>query len=253
MIFTIGCAIVGVLAALMVTSPARKKQIDKATKKSPKKKAVASIQLSEADLSGKRKLDYHLRILKLACEFEVISIDGTPGNDGFGQKLFANITDNNGFRDEGILMVAKRRVSQADNSVLCNANNTYPRRVIIRSVEEEGSTHASRLAILRALQAFLVRTDNNRFGYAYVVNDESDLTPTLEKDLEPMDHYIHDMLIVNLMCSVLEETGNGWYAANSDNALDFFSGPTFPPYAIEQLGYPASGINGGTLPIQDEA
>jgi len=38
MIFTIGCAIVGVLAALMVTSPARKKQIDKATKKSPKKK-----------------------------------------------------------------------------------------------------------------------------------------------------------------------------------------------------------------------
>jgi hypothetical protein len=79
MIFTIGCAIVGVLAALMVTSPARKKQIDKATKKSPKKKAVASIQLSEADLSGKRKLDYHLRILKLACEFEVIYIDGTPG------------------------------------------------------------------------------------------------------------------------------------------------------------------------------
>jgi hypothetical protein len=174
-------------------------------------------------------------------------------NDGFGQKLFGNITDNNGFRDEGILMVAKRRVSQADNSVLCNANNTYPRRVIIRSVGEDGSTHASRLAILRALQAFLVRTDNNRFGYAYVVNDESDLTPTLEKDLEPMDHYIHDMLIVNLMCSVLEETGSGWYAANSDSALDFFSGPTFPPYAIEQLGYPASGINGGTLPVQDGA
>jgi hypothetical protein len=181
MIFTIGCAIVGVLAALMVTSPARKKQIGvpvKATKKSPKK-TVASIQLSETDLSGKRKLDYyHLRILKLACEFEVIHIDGTPGNDGFGQKLFGNITDNNGFGDEGILMVAKRRVSQADNSVLCNANNTYPRRVIIRSVGEDESTHASRLAILHAVQAFLVRTDNNRFGYAYVVNDESDLTPT---------------------------------------------------------------------------
>jgi hypothetical protein len=156
-------------------------------------------------------------------------------------------------------MVAKRRVSQADNSVLANANNLFPRRVIIRSVGEEGSTHESRLSILRALQSFLVRADNNRYGYAYIVNKESDLTPAVETDLEPMDHYIHDMMIVNLMCSVFEETGSGWYAANTENALDFFSGPTFPPYAIEQLGYPSFDINGGgyapgfNLPVEDGA
>ena len=263
MFFAIGSAIVGLLAGLMVTSPARSKKQSaepaKASKNSPKKREITSINLSEADLSGKRKLDYHVRIVKLACDFELIYIDGTPGNDGFGQRLFDHITNNNGFRNEGILMVAKRRVSQADNSVLANANNSFPRRVIIRSVGEEGSTHESRLSILRALQSFLVRADNNRYGYAYIVNKESDLTPAVETDLEPMDHYIHDMMIVNLMCSVFEETGSGWYAANTENALDFFSGPTFPPYAVEQLGYASFDINGGgyapgfNLPVEDGA
>jgi hypothetical protein len=263
MIFGIVCAIVGALASLMVTSPARAKKQSvepvKASKTSPKKRAITSIQITEADLNGKRKLDYHLRIVKLACDFELIYIDATPGTDGFGQKLYEHISNNNGFRAEGILMVAKRRVSQVDNSVLYNASNTYPRRVIIRSVEEGESTHESRLAILRALQTFLVRSDNNKFGYAYIVDNDSDLTPPVEADLEPMDHYIHDMIIVNLMCSVFEDTGNGWYAANTGSALDFFSGPSFPPYAIEQLGYPTSGINGGgyangfNLPVEDGA
>ena len=64
--------------------------------------------------------------------------------------------NNNGFCNKGVLMVAKRRVSQADNLVLANANNSFPRRVIIRSVGEEGSTHENRISILRALQVFLV-------------------------------------------------------------------------------------------------
>jgi hypothetical protein len=67
---------------------------------------------------------------------------------------------------------------------------------------------------LSALQAFLVWTDNSKFRYAYIVNKESDLTPAVNMNLEPMDDYIHDMVIINLMCRVFEETGNGWYAAN---------------------------------------
>jgi hypothetical protein len=132
------------------------------------------------------------------------------------------LTNNNGFRKEGVLMVAKRCVSQADNSVLANTNNSFPRRVIIWSVGEEGSTHENRISILRALQAFLVRTNNNKFGYAYIVNKESDLTPVVHTKLEPMEHYIHDMVIVNLMCRAFEDTGSGWYTANTESALDFF-------------------------------
>jgi hypothetical protein len=60
------------------------------------------------------------------------------------------------------------------------------------------------------------------------VNKESNLTPAVETDLKPMDHYIHDMVIVNLMCSVFKETRSGWYdAANTESALDFFLGQPF--------------------------
>jgi hypothetical protein len=34
------------------------------------------INLSEADMNGKRKLDYHLKIVKLACDFEFIVYRG---------------------------------------------------------------------------------------------------------------------------------------------------------------------------------
>jgi hypothetical protein len=53
-----------------------------------------------------------------------------------------------------------------------------------------------------------------------------------------MDHYIQDAPIVNIILSVFEDTGEDWYTDNLANALDFFSGPNFPPYAVEQLGYP---------------
>jgi hypothetical protein len=246
----------------MVTSPAwAKKQSAepvKASKNSLKKRKIMLINISEVDMNGKRKLDYHFKVVKLACDFKLIYIDGTPGNDGFGQKLFDHIMNNHGFCNEGVLMVAKRCVSQADNSVLANANNSFPWRVIIRLVGEEGSKHESRLSILRAFQVFIVRTDNTKFGYAYIVNKESNLTLAVDMNLEPMDHYIHDMVIINLMCRVFENTGSGWYyAGNTESALDFFSGSTFPHYAIEQQGYPSFNINGGgyapsfNLPIED--
>jgi hypothetical protein len=64
-----------------------------------------------------------------------------------------------------------------------------------------------------------------------------------------MDHFIHDLMIVNLMCLIFEDTRSGWYEANTEYALDFFSGPAFLAYAIEQLGYPTLGLGiGGYTP-----
>jgi len=233
---------------LMATTPTRGKNKPaslpfKSAKKSPKKKPITSIRITEEILSQKRKMAYHLKILKLRPDFELIWIDATPGNDGYGQKLYDHITRDEGFRDSGILMVAKRRVSLENTAVLTNVKDTYPRRCIVRFLGDDESTPTSRLAMLRALQAFLVRPVHNVYNYDYLVNEASDLTPVAEDDLEPMDHFIHDSIIVNLMCSVLMDTGNGWYAENTKCALDFFSGPTFPTYAIDQLGYPAGGID----------
>jgi hypothetical protein len=52
---------------------------------------------------------YHLKKLKPSPNFELIWIDATPGNDGYGQKLYDHITRDRdeGFCDNGILMVAK--------------------------------------------------------------------------------------------------------------------------------------------------
>jgi hypothetical protein len=69
------------------------------------------------------------------------------------------------------------------------------------------------------------------------------LTPHAEEDLQAMDHYILDATIVNLICTVYDETDTNWYNKNRTSALNFFSGPLFPIYAVEQLGYPSNGLD----------
>ena len=259
MIFALAAVFSVVITGLMVTTPL--KQGSKTTalpfkggKKSPKKKPISSIKVEDM-VAQKKRLDYHLRILKLRPDFELIWIDATPGDDGYGQKLFDFITNEQGFRSEGILTVVRRRVSLENPALLLNAKNSYTRRCIVRLTDE--STHASRLAILHALQGFLVHPSRNLFNYQYIVDDASDLTPN-SNALQPMDHFLQDRDIVKLMEETLEDTGIGWYAENSDCALDFFSGPTFPQDAIGRLGYPAGGIdvNGYAAtfnhPVRDE-
>jgi hypothetical protein len=76
-----------------------------------------------------------------------------------------------------------------------------------------------------------------------VVDHESDLTPEDDANLVAMDHFILDDVIVNFIIPVYEETDANWYSKNADLALDIFSGPLFPAYAIEALGYPSNGPN----------
>ena len=209
----------------------------KTSHSSPKKKDFANIKVKQEDLNQKKKSSYFMKIVKLRPDFELIWIDASPGNDAYAQPLFDFVEKEDGFKQEGVIMVIRRRISQGNNEVLTNANNTYPRRCIIRMVDD--STHDSRLAILRAMQAYIMRPEHNKFGYSYVVNDASDLTPPNADALEPMDHFIQDDHIVNLILLVFEDTGETWFADNVANALDFFSGPNFPDYAMEKLGYPA--------------
>jgi hypothetical protein len=60
-------------------------------------------------------------------------------------------------------------------------------------------------------------------------------------------------------CLIFEDTRSGWYAGNANCALNFFSGPVFPAYAIEQLRHPAWGLSSNEyapsfiLPVEDQA
>jgi hypothetical protein len=137
-------------------------------------------------------------------------------------------------------MVAHHHVSQDDNTILSNVHDGYPYHAIVHLVDT--SSHESRLLVLNALSTFLMLPENNKFGYKYAVNNTLDLTPENTEDLEPMDAYIQDDMIVTIIVNVYENSDQNWYNNNRANALDFFSGPIFPQYAIDMLGYPPEGI-----------
>jgi len=246
MIFAVGALLTVLVTSFVVTARGKGKNETslpaQPIKHSPKKKLLSTITIKQEDINGKRKLGYHLKIIKMKPDFEVIWVDATPGDDGFAQGLFNHITNENGFREFGLLMVTRRRIDQANNNELINTKNKYARRCIVRALDGE-STHESRLEILHAFQAFLMRPEFNKFNIPYAVGDDSDLTPHAEADLQAMDHFILDATIVNLICTVYDETDTNWYNKNRASALDFLSGPLFPTYAVEQLGYPSSGLD----------
>jgi hypothetical protein len=78
-------------------------------------------------MKQKRDAAYNMKIMKFLPDFKVIWVDGVPGNDGWVQPLFDYIANQGGFKEEGVLCVARRRTNQENNHVLTNANNTYAR------------------------------------------------------------------------------------------------------------------------------
>jgi hypothetical protein len=105
-------------------------------KQSPKKKNVSNVRIKQEDMNPnqkKKKPSYHFKILQLKPNIKLIWIHAMPGNDGYAQDLFNHITNKNGFREFGLLTVARRRVNQATNEELKNTRNNYARRCIVRA------------------------------------------------------------------------------------------------------------------------
>jgi hypothetical protein len=253
MIFVAGAVLVALIASLTVTSCGKDKNVvavfAQSMKQSPKKKNLGNIRINQEDMNPnqkKKKPSYHFKILKLKPDIKLIWINAMPGNDGYAQDLFNHITDENGFREFGLLI--------ATNEELKNTRNNYARRCIVR-VLDGPSTPESRLAVLHAFQLFVSRPKFNKYDYDYLVDHESNLTPKDDVSLVAMDHFILDDIIVNFIIPVYEETDANWYSKNVDSALAFFSGPSFPACAIEALSYPSNGPNnpgfatGYNLPI----
>jgi len=201
---------------------------------SPKKKNLLEVKISTTKQA--RKVVYQFKIIKLKPDVEIIWCEKTPRDDAFIHHLVKFIEDENGFREQGVVMVCRRRMSRLNNDLRTNDLDTFPRRLIIRVVDE--STNQSRMAILMLLRDFMMRPEHNRYGNTYQVNESSDLTPLNANDLEPANAYIPDNTIVNLIEAIYENVDAGWYGFNRENASDFFADTPYPRYAIEQLGYP---------------
>lgn len=207
-------------------------------KGSPKKAGKDRLQIKVTSTKQARRIAYLFKILKLAADIEVIWCEKSPRDDAFLYPLVKNIEGANQFGDEGVIAVTHRRISRTDNSVLFNANDSYPRRLIVRTIDE--STPESRRAILMLFRDFMMRPENNRFGYEYVVDNTSDVTPLSDDMLEPVNAYIPDSSIVNVILAVYENDDKTWYSRNVDIAADYFGDMPYPRYAIDMLGYPDS-------------
>jgi hypothetical protein len=230
------------LVAVAVANMARppKNQTDESPKKkqpgSAKKKRTDLLQIKVTSTKQSRKVAYAFKILKLKADIEVIWCEKGPGDDAFIHPLIKQIEENNMLGEQGVIAVVRRRMSRTDNSVRFNQNDAYPRRLIVRTVDE--STHQSRMAMLMLCRDFMMRPENNRFTYEYQVDNSSDLTPLKEDMLEPVNAYIPDSSIVNIIMAVYEIDNDTWFTRNRDIATDYFGDVPYPRYAVEMLGYP---------------
>jgi hypothetical protein len=206
-----------------------------------KRRAIGDMNVSPS--KGMRRQPNQFYIVKLTAGLEVIWLQKSPGNDAFFHTLQVDINDNAYLAGEGVLCATRRRRSVEDNSVMINQDSRFPRRVIIRAVDE--STPESRNSFLLLLQSYMLRPEINRYNAEYIVNDHSDLTD--ENNLESLDHYVLNNDIVETIYGMFENTDPSWYANNRDIANQFFTGPVYPRIAIESLGFPDDVVvdNGG--------
>lgn len=190
---------------------------------------------------GIHKTLHRLRVECLLGNIEVYWAESDQKNDAFMNHLHKKISagDQQWTRD-GFILVCQRRISPSNNDILYNSNNSYPRRVIVRVLDEDDkSTKSSRLACLRRIQDFCMDPTNNKFGNEYVIDDWSDLTGHIN-GLSCADKYLRDMDICHLVLGIEENSGPDWYDKNTATAGQFWSGPPYPQVAQKELGYPVS-------------
>jgi hypothetical protein len=216
-------------------------------KGSPKKNKQDRVQIKVASTKQAKRVTYMFKILKLAADIELIWCEKTPVDDAYIHPLIKSIEDHGSFLEDGVIAVVRRRISRTNNDIQYNRNDSYPRRMIVRTVDE--STTETRTAMLMKFREYMMRPEHNRFSYDYVVNEHSDMTPLTPHLLEPVNAYIPDTPIVNIIKAIYEIEDDTWYDNNRDIAGDFFPDRPFPRYAVEILGFPDNGYDSDKNPI----
>ena len=60
------------------------------------------------------------------------------------------------------------------------------------------------MGILMILQEFMMRLDNNQYSNDYIINEISNLTLANKEQLEPINAYIPDYSIVNIIMAIFK-------------------------------------------------
>ena len=65
-----------------------------------------------------------------------------------------------------------------------------------------------------------------------------DLTLANEEQLKPINAYIPDYSIVNIIMAIFETANKNWYTNNVKITNDYFAEEPYPHSAVDQLGFP---------------
>ena len=88
------------------------------------------------------------------------------------------------------------------------------------------------------LREFIMRPNNNRYSYEYIINKTSDLTLANKEQLKPINAYIPDYSIMNIIVAIFETADKNWYINNIKIANDYFADQPYPHSEIDQFGFP---------------
>ena len=204
-------------------------------KGSPKKKDMTLIKLNKS--KPMHHPNYVFKVVKLKADIEVIWCKRAPCDDAFIHPLIKDIGENDAFHDHRIIGITHCHASCLDNTLLFNDIDGYPCCLIVHVVDE--STHRTcTMIFLMVLHQFMMRPENNRYLYEYLVNKISDLTPADEEKLEPINALIPNYLIINIIMAMFETANEHWYQNNMEIMNDYFADQLYPHSAIDQLGFP---------------
>ncbi|CAB9528285.1 expressed unknown protein [Seminavis robusta] len=173
----------------------------------------------------------------LALEFHegnLITIRVTQSDrrqDAFMQGLIEQIIgngppgDDSGIDDLGLIDGFRMRISLENPAPLLNARNSFQRKVIVGVLDsEEEATEENLLSILQAVQRWLQKPENNRFGTRVFIREPGwNLTPPEPLPLRKIDHVLQYNEIVRLIGGLFDNVDSTWYPNNVEAASLFFT------------------------------
>ncbi|CAB9511978.1 hypothetical protein SEMRO_512_G157660.1 [Seminavis robusta] len=213
----------------------------------------------------------NIKLAKLGCEYlyiekvqnnmELITLEESPGQDGFLNPIREDI-DNNGHlsQSHALTTIVTRRISITNENDCLNiratgkAHEFYPRQFILAWPDKE-STKQTRAKKLTDIAAFLnskeesrsLRRDSPLKKLAdkrkdanlrkYIVPKNYDLTPSDEGMLHKLGHFVKPAHVVGLVRSSYEKASGSWYWNFRAFAKTLFDSP-YPTIAQAELGYP---------------
>lgn len=188
-----------------------------------------------------RQRHYYLKVEAVRPNIELFWAQVDQRNDAFLHHVHMLVETDQSWRDDGFMLVARRRISIDNNDTLVNARDQFPRRVIVRILDEgQVSTPETRQHGLNRIQQQCMMPANNKYGYEYIIDDASDLTPDDPEHYVHPDTYLQDSTLINMILGMYEDAGPDWYSRNKEIAKEYWTGPLYPTAACDQLGYPHS-------------